>query len=104
MPAARSFDASCGSASPDQCCANDDFTKLVEDASTAIEEKVRAFVVELLAFVDEHQGRIVVRALTERRGPREIAADGTRGQGVRRLATAIVGEEGTTKRRRWLSR
>lgn len=65
-----------------------------QDDAPALEEKVRAFVVELLGFVTENQGLIVAWALAERHGPREIATDGTHGQGVRRLATALAGKGG----------
>ncbi len=57
----------------------------------ALETKVRELVVALLGFVREHQGLIVAWALAESQGPREIATDGIHGQGVRRLAAALVG-------------
>ena len=63
------------------------------DDPPGLEEKVRVFVVQLLAFVQEHQGLIVAWALAQRDGgPREIATDGTHGQAVRRIATALGGE------------
>lgn len=74
----------------------DRFLRSWEDQSDAValEERVRAFVVELLAFVQDNQGLIVAWALAERQGPREIATDGTHGQGVRRLAAALAGTGG----------
>lgn len=58
---------------------------------SGLEEKVRSLVVELLGFVRAHRGLIVAWALAESQGPREIATDGTHGQGVRRLAAALAG-------------
>lgn len=65
-----------------------------QDDAHTLEEKVRVFVVELLAFVEEHRGLIVAWALASRQGPREIATDGVHGQAVRRFATALNGTGG----------
>lgn len=64
------------------------------ESAPTTEEKVRAFVVELLDFIREYQGLILAWALAGRHGPSEIATDGNHGQGVRRLASALTGTEG----------
>ncbi|MFJ9390483.1 TetR/AcrR family transcriptional regulator [Nocardioides sp. NPDC101246] len=66
-----------------------------QEGGPGLEEKVRVFVVQLLAFVSEHQGLLVAWALAQREsGPQEIATDGTHGQAVRRFALTLVGEGG----------